>query len=62
MLVLEVIVAAAIIVFVVGGLFSVLVLERSGRRPRFHPIVWWWSLVGLALVGVAIAWTTSALS
>jgi hypothetical protein len=61
MLVLEVIVAAAVVVFVVGGLFFVLVLDRSVGRPRFNPMVWWWSLVGFALVGVAIAWTTSAI-
>jgi hypothetical protein len=61
MLVLEVIIVAAVVVFVVGGLFFVLVLERSGSRPGFNAMVWWRSLVGLALVGVAIAWITSAI-
>lgn len=62
MLVLQVIIAAAIVVFVVGGLCVVLVFDRSVRRPTFKPMVYWWSLVGIALVGIAIAWTTSALS
>lgn len=62
MLVPEVIIAAAVVVFVVGGLLFVLALERSGSRPRFNAIAWWWSLVGVGLIGVAIAWVTSAIS
>lgn len=60
MFVLEAIIAAAFVVFVVGGLCCILVIDRSVRRPSFNPMVWWCSLVGLALLGVAIAWTTSA--
>ncbi len=61
MLVVEVVIAAAVVVSVVGGLLFVLVLDRSGSRPRFNATVWWWSLVGLGLIGVAIAWSTSAI-
>lgn len=62
MLVFEVIIAAAIVVLVVGGLLFILVLERSARRPRFNAMAWGLSIFGFGLVGVAIAWTTSALS
>lgn len=59
--VLEVILAVAIVVVVVSGLLIVLLLDRSGSRGRWSPVVWWWSLVGVGLIGVAIAWVTSAI-
>lgn len=62
MLVFEAIIAAALVVLVAGALFFVLVLERSGRRPRFNGMVWGCSIFGLGLLGIAIAWTTSAIS
>lgn len=62
MLVLEVIIAAVIVVCVVGGLFFVLVRERAGKPLKMDAEIWWWSLVGLGLLGVAIAWSTSAIS
>jgi hypothetical protein len=62
MLVFEAIIAIAIVALVFGGLFFVLVLDQSARRPRFNPMVWGCSLFVLGLVGVTIAWTTSALS
>lgn len=60
MLVVEVIIVVAFVAFVVGGLFFVLALERSASRPRFRAMVWWRSLVAIGLLGVAIAWITSA--
>lgn len=62
MLVFEAIIAAALIFLVVGSLLVVLVLHRSPRRPRFNPILWGCAIAGFGLVGVAIAWTTSAMS
>jgi putative exporter of polyketide antibiotics len=62
MLVFEVLVAASLVVLVAGGLLVVLVVERSGRRPRFNPIVWGCVIFGFGLIGVAIAWITSAIS
>ncbi|HET9718503.1 MAG TPA: hypothetical protein VFP55_00340 [Solirubrobacteraceae bacterium] len=62
MLVFEAIVAAALIVLVVGALFFVMLVHRSHRPPRFNPIIWGCSIAGLGLAGIAIAWTTSALS
>lgn len=60
--VLEAILAAFVIVLVVGGLSLVLFLDRSRSRPGFNAVIWWWSLLGLGLLGVTIAWTTSAIS
>lgn len=62
MLVFEVIIAAAIAVLVAGGLMFVLVLDRAEYRPRFNPIVWGCTLAAFGIVGVAIAWITSAIS
>jgi uncharacterized membrane protein YdcZ (DUF606 family) len=61
MVVLEVIIAAVVVVCVVGGLFFVLVLDRAGKPLKMDARVWWWSLVGLGLVGAGIAWITSAI-
>lgn len=62
MLVFEAIIAATLVVVVVGSLLFVLAIHRLDRRPSFNPIVWGCSIVGLGLVGIAIAWTTSAIS
>lgn len=61
MLVLEVVLAAVVVVMVVGGLSFVLLLDRLGSRARWNPVVWLWSVLGLGILGVAIAWVTSAI-
>jgi Flp pilus assembly protein protease CpaA len=61
MVVLEVSIAAVIVVCVVGGLFFIIVLDRVRRPLNFNPEVWLRSLVGLGLLGVAIAWITSTI-
>jgi hypothetical protein len=62
MLVIEVIVAAAVAVGVFGGLLFVLLRDRAGKSLKLDAQVGWWSLIGIGLLGIAIAWSTSAIS
>lgn len=61
MLVFEAIIAAVLVVCVAGGLFVALVLDRAGKPLEINAMKVWWLLVGLGLIGVSIAWTTSSL-
>jgi uncharacterized membrane protein YdcZ (DUF606 family) len=61
MLVLEAIIAAVLVVCVAGGLFFVLARDRVGKPLKIDAEKFWWSLVGVALIGVGIAWITSAI-
>jgi uncharacterized membrane protein YdcZ (DUF606 family) len=61
MLVLEAIIAAVLVVCVAGGLLFVLARDRVGKPVNMDAEKFWWSLVGVALTGVGIAWITSAI-
>ena len=60
MLVFEAIIAAVLVVCVAGGLFFVLVFDRAGKL-KMDAARWWWLVVPVGLLGVSIAWITSAL-
>lgn len=62
MLVFEAIIAPVLVVCVAGGLFYALVLDRRGKPLDMNAVKVWWLLVGLGLIGIAIAWTTSSLA
>lgn len=60
MLVFEAIIAAVLVVCVAGGLFLALALDRAGRL-KLDAARWWWLVVPIGLLGISIAWITSAL-